>query len=175
MRPHVIGLSHDTTSQRAVHEVFFHREIRQSRQRQILRINEALNMCELAVWSVRAKAHSVIDADFLVRLIVLNVPKLAVIPTHLTEAAFIIGTLLLFLGGARLRLLRVSIDALSVLLVTDSIFLEKLTYGNPLLNVHVQVFTVIALRAHFFKPIHAYLLFQLCTIRYRFEGSKYIV
>ena len=28
MRPHVVGLSHDTSSQRAVHEVFIHREIR---------------------------------------------------------------------------------------------------------------------------------------------------
>ena len=93
-------------------------------------------------------------------------PKLALIPTHFTEAAFIIRTLLLFLRGARLRLLRVSIDALCVHLVTNSIFFEKLTDGNPLLNVHVEVLTVIALGTHFFEPVYAYLLFQLCTIRY---------
>ena len=102
-------------------------------------------------------------------------PKLAVIPTHFTEASFIIRTLLLFLGGARLRLFRVSINALCVLLMTDAIFFEKLTYRDPLLNVHVKVLAVVALGAHFLQPIHAYLLFQLSTIRSRFEGLKYIV
>ena len=102
-------------------------------------------------------------------------PKLAVIPTHFTEAFFIIRTLLLFLGCARLRLFRVSIDALSVLLVANAILFEKLTDGDPLLDVHVKVLAVVSLGAHFLQPIHAYLLFQLSTIRSRFKGLKYIV
>ena len=102
-------------------------------------------------------------------------PKLAVISTHFTEASFIKRTLLLFLRGARLRLLRVSIDALCVLLVTNAIFFEKLTDGNPILNVHVKVLTVISLGANFLQPINAYLLFQLLAIRSCFKGLKYIV
>ena len=73
-------------------------------------------------------------------------PKLAVIPTHFTEASFIIRTLFLFLGGSWLRLFRVSIDAL-ILLVTNAIFFEKLTDGYPLLDVHVKVLAVISLGA----------------------------
>ena len=102
-------------------------------------------------------------------------PKLAVISTHFTEAFFIVRTLLLFLGGAGLRLFRVSINALCVLLVTDAIFFEKLTYRDPFLNVHMKVLAVVSLGAHFLQPINAYLLFQLSTIRSRFKGLKYIV
>ena len=77
-------------------------------------------------------------------------PKLAMVTTQLTEAFLIVRTLLLLLGGTRLRLLRMSVHTLSVLLVTMAIFFEKLTYGDLLLNIHVKVLTRIALPAHFF-------------------------
>ena len=76
-------------------------------------------------------------------------PKLAMVTTQLTEAFLIVRTLLLLLGGTRLRLLRMSVHTLSVLLVTMAIFFEKLTYGDLLLNIHVKVLTRIALPAHF--------------------------
>ena len=85
-------------------------------------------------------------------------PKLAMVTTHLTEAALIVRALLLLLGGARLGLLRMSVHTLRVLLVTMPIFFEKLTYGNLFLNVHVKVLTSITLTAHFFQPMNAYLL-----------------
>ena len=72
-------------------------------------------------------------------------PKLAVIPTHFTEASFIVRTLLLFLRSARLWLFRVSIDALCVHLVTNPVFFEKLTDRNPLLNVNVKVLAIVTL------------------------------
>ena len=102
-------------------------------------------------------------------------PKLAMVPTHLTEAAFIVWALLLFLGGAWLGLLRMSINAICDLLVTEAIFLEKLTDGNSLLYVHVKVLAFIALRAIILQPIHAYLLFQLCLIRLLRNGFVIIL
>ena len=86
-------------------------------------------------------------------------PKLAMVTTQLTEAFLIVWALLLLLGSARLWLLRMSVHTLSVLLVTMAIFFEKLTYGDLLLNIHVKVLTSIALPAHFFQPMYAYLLF----------------
>ena len=64
-------------------------------------------------------------------------PKLAMVTTQLTEAFLIERALLLLLGGARLRFLRMSVHTLSVLLVTMASFFEKLTYRDLLLNIHV--------------------------------------
>ena len=50
-----------------VHPVFLHGEPRQFSQRQVLGINKALYVCELAVWSVGAEANEKIEADLLVR------------------------------------------------------------------------------------------------------------
>lgn len=89
-----------------------------------------------AVWPGRTKAESVIGAHFLV-IVFRPMPKLALCAADFAEASFVVGTLLLLLGGARLLFLGVAVYTLGRLLVAVSVFLEEFADGNFFLHIQV--------------------------------------
>ena len=62
---------------RFVNPVLLRREVGQHRQSQIMRRNEAFNVCQCAVWTLRTEAKHVVEAHLLARSFI-TVPVVAV-------------------------------------------------------------------------------------------------
>ena len=125
-------------------------------------------MRHAAVGAFGAEPERVVNANLLVDMLG-PVPVVAGVAANLAEASFEVRARLLLLRGARFRFLRVSVDALSVLLVAVTALFEKPADGNLLLDIHVKVLARVALAAHFFEPMHADLLLELGIVGLRIK------
>lgn len=160
VRPHnVVHAVAVERVQLAVHPIFLVREISQFLQRQVLRRDHVSDVPVHVptVGAFGAEAKRVIDAHFLENVL-RPVPVVAGVAAHLAKATFVVRTRLLLFGGAGFRLFGVAVDALGVLLVAVTPFLEEAADGDLVLDVHVQVLAGVSLATNLFQPVYAHLL-----------------
>jgi len=143
-----------------VHPVLFLWEVCKYCQRQILRLNQALDMNKRTIWSIGTKAKHVILAD---GGFIIPVPKHALDKAEFAKATFVKGARLLFFGGPALFGFGVAVHT-RVFLVTVAILLEKLTNRHLVLDKNVEVLAVVALLARFLQPVNAHLLLAFVFI-----------
>ena len=120
-------------------------------------------MHKLTVRSLRTKTER-IRLTHSRWLCLISMPEIAS-STQLTEAPFVVRTKLLLLGNSWLiGFGGMPVNTLSVLLMAHTIFLEELANGNLVLDIHVEILTILALATHLLQPVDANLLFDFCVV-----------
>ena len=139
---HALWLQLDLVMQCLVYPILLFGEVGQQHQRNVRWLYETPHMLHLAVGAVRAKPVHVIDAY---TVWYLRVMIIAVSTTQFAESSLIKRTRLLLLGRARGILGRMSVNTPRVHLITMSILLVVLAYGNLLRYRRMQERTRLAL------------------------------